>query len=130
MQALPIYASLLAIFYVYLSLRTIGLRRKVKVAVGDGGSPEMLRAMRVHGNFAEYVPIALILLGLLEMQGAYLWLVHTLGCVLVAARLSHAYGVSKMRENFRFRISGMMGTFATIVTSALALLGMSIWRYV
>ena len=86
----------------------------------------MLRAMRVHANFAEYVPIALILLGLLEMQGASLWLVNALGCLLVAARLSHAYGVSKTTENFTFRISGMLGTFAMIITSALSLLAISI----
>ena len=57
------YAALLALLFVALSWRTIGLRRRYCVAVGDGGQPELLRAMRVHANFAEYVPLALLLIG-------------------------------------------------------------------
>ena len=56
------YAALLAILFVLLSIRTIRLRRSLKIAVGDAGNPKMLRAMRVHSNFSEYVPLSLLLI--------------------------------------------------------------------
>lgn len=122
MQALTLYASLLAILFVVLSIRTIGVRRKLQISVGDQANPEMLRAMRVHSNFSEYVPMALILLYLAESNGAHPWLIHTLGCSLVIGRLSHAYGVSQALEKFQYRIFGMAMTFTCVLTSAAYLL--------
>ena len=62
LKIIPFYAALVALFYVYLSARTIGVRRKAKSSIGDGGDDEMLRAMHMHANFSQYTPIALILL--------------------------------------------------------------------
>ena len=83
----------------------------------------MLRAMRVHANFAEYVPLSLFLIYLVEASGVNLLIVHALGVALVVARLSHAYGVSQVRENFKFRVFGMASTFSVMLVSALVLLG-------
>jgi len=69
MTILPVYAALLALLFVLLSIRTIRTRHSRKVALGHGDDPAMLRAMRVHANFAEYVPLAL-LLGLSICWGA------------------------------------------------------------
>lgn len=121
MNIIPLYAALLALLFIYLSAQTIKVRRRVRVAVGDGGNSEMLRAMRVHANFAEYVPFTLVLLGMLELQASPAWVLHALGVLLLVARCSHAYGVSQSDENFRFRVLGMMGTFATMVTAAVLL---------
>ena len=82
----------------------------------------MLRAMRVHGNFAEYAPLALLLIALVESNGAGANWVHALGTALVVGRLSHAFGVSKPNEDFRFRVLGMSLTFFTLVGAALTLL--------
>jgi uncharacterized protein len=115
-------ASLLALFYIYLSLRIIGIRQKVKVALGDGGSSELQRAIRAHANFSEYVPLTLLLLFFLESQGGHA-LVQQLLCLLfLVARLVHAYGVSQTSENLRFRVFGMFSTMFVIVTSAIYLL--------
>lgn len=122
MNALNLYAPLLAILFFILSVRTIRLRRKLKIAVGDSGSHQMLRAMRVHSNFSEYVPLCLILIYLVESSGANTAIVHALGVTLLAGRLSHAYGLSQVNENFRFRIGGMAMTFTVILTSSLYLL--------
>ncbi len=62
MTILPVYAALLALLFVLLSIRTIRTRHSRKVALGHGDDPAMLRAMRVHANFAEYVPLALLLI--------------------------------------------------------------------
>lgn len=117
-----IYASILALMFVGLSIRTLGMRRRLRIAIGDAGNPEMLRAMRVHSNFAEYVPLGLLLLLLAAGSGADPMLVHFLGLTLLAGRMSHAYGVSQSRENFRFRVSGMALTFTSLITSSLYLL--------
>jgi uncharacterized membrane protein YecN with MAPEG domain len=124
MQITPVYAAFLALLFVALSVRVIKQRRQAQVAIGAGGNKSLERAMRVQANFAEYVPFALVLLALMELQGAPAALLHGLGLLLLVGRLSHAYGVSQERENFRFRISGMMATFATLTIAALYLL----WR--
>ena len=122
LKVIPIYAALLALFYVYLSVRTIGVRRKAKISIGDGGDDAMLRAMRMHANFSEYTPIALILMAFVDLQGGAMWLLHSLGILLVLARLSHSYGISSVLAPGKFRVAGMMGTFTTIVISALWLI--------
>ena len=94
-------------------------------AMADSGKPPM-RAARVHGNFAEYVPFALLLLVMVELRGApgsqaLGWTLHTLGLVLVLGRASHAFGVSRTPENFRWRVTGMMLTFAVFLLAAVAI---------
>ncbi len=79
MTILPFYAALLVLLFVVLSIRTLRLRRGLKIGVGDGGNPQMLRAMRVHSNFAEYVPLALLMVYLVEGRGAHPVFVHALG---------------------------------------------------
>ncbi|WP_274620662.1 MAPEG family protein [Colwellia maritima] len=56
------YASLLTLLYIGLSFNVIRLRFKLKVGVGDGGQEQLTKAIRIHGNFSEYMPLALILL--------------------------------------------------------------------
>lgn len=121
MTVTPAYAAVLGLIFVALSVRTIRMRRRHRVAVGDGGNAELRRAMRVHANFAEYVPLALLLIFFVEHDGAGTLLVHALGIALLAGRLLHAWGVSQEPENFRYRVSGMVLTFGTIITAALAI---------
>jgi uncharacterized membrane protein YecN with MAPEG domain len=128
MHIVPFYAALLALLFIYLSVQTINVRRRVRVAVGDGGNSDMLRAMRVHANFAEYVPFTLLLLAMLELQASPALVLHGLGVLLLAARCSHAYGVSQSDENFRFRVMGMMGTFTTLGMAAILLVAMPLFQ--
>ena len=79
----------------------------------------MLRAMRVHSNFAEYVPLSLLLIYLVEITGASSVLVHGLGVSVLMGRVSHAFGVSQTQENFAFRVAGMAMTFTPMIVSAL-----------
>jgi uncharacterized protein len=122
MRILPLYASLLAFLFVALSIRTLRLRRSLKIAIGDSGSPAMLRAMRVHSNFAEYVPLSLVLIFMVESQAAHPYLIHALGLSLLVGRASHAYGVSQSQENYAFRVFGMAMTLTTLVTCSVYLL--------
>ena len=78
--------------------------------------------MRVHSNFAEYVPFSLFLIFLVETRGGHPLLVHALCLLLLAGRLSHAFGVSRMNEIYGYRVCGMALTFTTLISSAAYLL--------
>ena len=126
MTIVPVYAALLAFVYIYLSIRVIALRRSRKIAIGANGDPVMERAMRVHANFAEYTPFALLLLFMLETNGGNeLWL-NILCAALLAGRSLHAIGFAKADEDFRYRVTGMVMTFFVIGAAALSLLGLTI----
>ncbi|MCA3553984.1 MAPEG family protein [Aestuariivirga sp.] len=120
-SVISIYAPIFAIFYVILSVTVIRTRRQEKVGLGTAGNKAVERAMRVHANFSEYVPLALLLLLILEQSGGNEFLLHGLFLMLLAGRLIHAWGISRQRENFRFRVSGMTMTFAVIITSSIAI---------
>lgn len=119
MSITPVYAGLLTLVFVALSLRVIGARRGARISLGDGGDKALLRRQRVHANFAEYVPLALVLMLLAELQGVPRPVVHGLGLALLAGRLVHAAGVSREPENFKLRVTGMALTFTALISGAL-----------
>lgn len=112
------YAAVLAVFYIVLTLRVIKQRYRAKASLGDGGDEMLQRAIRVHGNFAEFVPFALLLIAMAEINGAPFWAIHALGSLLVLARLSHAYGISHGLEKLRFSQAGVIGTFIVLIGAA------------
>jgi len=125
MPAVIPYAAVLALLFVWLSVRTIRARRNFRVAIGDAGDIRVIRPMRVQANFAEYVPFALLLIHLLDASGAPSLLVHGAGVCLVAGRFSHAWGVSQPVEQFGFRVFGMALTLGVILAAACVLLGIA-----
>lgn len=120
-----IYAALLGFWMVGLSFRVIKLRRAKKVRLGDGGHPELQTAIRVQGNAAEYIPISLILLVLLELNEAHLALIHLGGVALLAGRMAHARGL--LTDNLQYRVLGMRLTFYAIL--GLAMLNLAYVAY-
>lgn len=111
MPITALYASLLVPLFLMLASRVIRARRSARVAVGDGGDTVLMRRMRVHANFAEYVPLALLLLALAESLATNIWLLHGLGLMLLGGRLIHAFGMSQPEEKFAFRVAGVGTTF-------------------
>lgn len=118
MTIISLYTALLAMLFFVLSVKTIRTRRKTKIAIGHNGNTEMLRAMRAHANFSEYVPLTLFAIYLAEAQGANSILIHILGATLLTARLLHAYGITQEKENFKFRVTGMALTFSVLLITA------------
>ena len=96
------------------------------MAIGTRGDPLLERKMRVHANFAEYVPFALLLATFVEMQGRPGWLIHVPCLALVAGRLVHAYGVSQEHENYSLRTLGMATTFTVLAVLAFLLISQTI----
>jgi len=118
----PTYAAILVLMFVFLSVRVIQMRASAKIGIGTGNDPAMERRIRVHGNFAEYVPLALLLLAFMEMQQQPRTLIHILCIVLIVARIIHAIGVTPVEQNFPMRVASVLATFAVLVIAALALL--------
>ncbi|MCA6586196.1 MAG: MAPEG family protein [Pseudanabaena sp.] len=113
-----IYAALLAILIVGLSLNVIKLRQIGQVILGDGDNLELQSAIRAQGNATEYIPISLILLLLLELSKGHWSLLHIGGIVLLTGRLIHARGL--LKGNLRFRVLGMQLTLFNIIYLAIA----------
>lgn len=119
-------ASALALWLLWLSVAVIRQRIATRRALGVRDDDRMLlRAVRAHANFAEYAPMALVLLLLLELGGAPSWWVAALAAALVAGRVAHALGISREPEALRFRQAGMMLTFAVLALGAVSLLALA-----
>jgi len=96
------------------------LRHARRIGLGDGGDPELARAIRVHGNFIEHVPLALVLLALLELGGLpapWLW---GLGGALLLGRLLHAFGLSRSSGVSLGRFYGTALTMVVVLAMSLA----------
>ncbi len=118
-----LYAAIIGIIAIWLGSRPGLLRGKTKISVGDGGNPDLLLAMRRHANFAEWVPLTLIIIALLEMQGAPRIAIHCLGAALIIFRLAHAQG---LRGDSIQGAGRAIGAFGTVLVLGIA----SIWNIV
>lgn len=107
--ATPIYTAVIALLAVGLALNVIRNRRSKKISLGDGGKPEVERIIRAHANLVEHAPLALLLLGLYELNGGNLWVLHAGGLCLVLGRLLHAWAFTV--KPGPARVLGMVLTF-------------------
>ena len=113
MVVTPLYAGLLALFFLVLSLRVIQYRQR-GIPLGDGGDPKMLRVIRGHANFAEHVPLILLMMGFLEVGHTSVYILHALGIALIVSRFLHGYALS-FTDRFRFgRVWGAGLTFLVL----------------
>ena len=111
-----VVGSVLALIYIRLAFNVINLRQKHRVSLGAGDRPDLEKAIRAHGNFAEYVPIALILLAVLEYNRGALWMLGVCGLLLVLGRGLHAYGmVQEGKGVSAWRVRGMVLTITAII---------------
>ena len=123
-----IYAGLLGVLLLALSVSVIRLRWKHQQGIMDGGHRDLARAIRVQGNFTEYVPMALILMFLGEAAAYPAWAIHLLGIALVVARCAHAWGLSQSEKRTPGRAVGVTLTFAVIAAGSLMALATGLGR--
>ncbi len=116
-----LYAGLLAMLLVVLTLRVVMLRRRHRVGIGDGENRELAKAVRAHANAAETIPIALILLLLCELSGFGAMLLHGAGVTMVLGRILHAAGLSRHSGTSAGRLVGMSLTLLVVLVMAIAL---------
>lgn len=123
-----LYASLLCLFFVFLSVRVIALRGNPVFAVFSFGRnrPDALdRAIRAHGNFAEYTPLFLILLYLAESADMTAASLHAYGLVFCAGRAMHGICFAVLARNFVLRVGGMVLTLFPLAFLA----GWHLWSF-
>jgi len=121
-----LYAGLCALLVLILAVRVASWRFKHKIGLGDGGDKELLKRVRAHGNAVEYLPLCLILLGGMELNGYPNSLIHGFGAALFVSRVAHAWGVSRSSGSSIGRLTGMAVTW----TIMLAMAGFAIVGYV
>jgi uncharacterized membrane protein YecN with MAPEG domain len=125
-----LYAGVLALVYLALVYRVVARRQRYRVDIGDGGHADLARAIRTHGNFAEYVPFALLLLLIVELQGFGGYVIHLLGALLVLSRVAHIQGFGLHQGTSPGRAVGLLGTFVVIlVAGILAVFGALGFRF-
>jgi uncharacterized protein len=113
----PLYAGLLVLWFVVLSVRVVNLRRR-GIIFGDNGDVAVTRVVRAQANFAEYVPLALLMMGFLEVSRFSIYILHALGLTLVVARLIHGLALS-FGWQMRFgRVAGAALTFIVLLIEA------------
>jgi uncharacterized membrane protein YecN with MAPEG domain len=113
-----LYAGMLALLAVLLANQVLYVRLR-------GAKEPEWRAdatLRVQANFVENVPLALLLLLLLELSGLSAVGVHGFGSALVLCRLLHAWGMSRNPGANYPRLIGAQGTFVLLSSMGVAAL--------
>jgi uncharacterized protein len=118
LQAALIYVALLALLGFSLSIPVMLQRRKAHIGLGDGGDKELLRRMRIHGNFIEQATLGLPLLIGLPLAGAPLLIVHLCGAALLLGRLFHAQGLTRSFGISFGRTVGMLLSWSSLIGGA------------
>lgn len=124
-----LYAGLCGLLFLWLSWRVIVERRRCTVGLGDGGDPGLQRAIRVHANFIEYTPFALLMLAMVDVRDASDALVHGFGIALVISRVLHAQGLGSTAGYSRGRFFGTLGTWLVIGALSLLLIVDFVWLF-
>lgn len=113
-----LYAVILTLLLMALAINVTVHRRKLKVSLGAGSDPVMLRMIRIHGNAAEYIPIGLLLMLVYELNGGSHTALHVCGCAMVLGRVLHAAGIWASNAPNSGRAMGQALTWATILALA------------
>lgn len=103
------------------AVRVLNKRRAKRVGFGAGDDDDLQRRIRVHANFAEYVPFAVLLLTVAELIGCAGLVLHGLCTTLLVGRLVHAVGLSRPSTDPFGRVVGMSGTLTAILGAAVAI---------
>jgi|SRR5579872_871200 len=122
----PLYVGLCALIFFWLSVLVIRRRAIHRTWFGDGGHADLQRAIRVQANCAEYTPLALLVIVVLEAAGYRPWIVHALGMALVVGRILHAWGLARSASASAGRFVGINLTFLVLAVGGVLL----IWCFV
>lgn len=119
-----LYLGLNGLIFAALSINVVRLRRKLSVSLGDGGHPELNRAIRAFGNLSEYLPVFILMLGSLELKDAPAFFLHSFGILFTIARILHPLALYEKagKYNLYCRIAGAATTWCLLVISSLWLI--------
>lgn len=120
-EAAGLWIGLHALLLLYISYRVGQARHKYNINLGDGGNPDMLKAIRTHGNYTEYAPVALVGLFAIASIGGSIAVVHGLGATFFFARIAHLLGLG-MDVWKQGRFVGTLLTMLTLLVTSLFLI--------
>lgn len=120
------YTGIIGLFYFALSINVIRNRFRFKQSLGAGNETKMEKAVRVHGNFSEYAPLVLLMMGFLELGKESSTTLHIIGGCLLAGRILHAIGLGFIEGTSPFRSIGMVLTFTAMVGGSIRLIVMAL----
>ena len=121
-----LYGGILALIVIALAINVTVHRVKLQVPLGDGGNAQMRRMIRLHGNAAEYIPLAVALMLIYEINGGWRTALQIIGVALVAGRLLQTAGMWGTEMPGFGRGTGQTLTWLAI--AALAVL--NLWKVV
>jgi len=122
MRITGLYVALGVLLVLVLAVRVVVRRWKLRIGIGDGDDKELRKRIRAHGNAIEYLPIGLLALLLLDLDGTTPVLLHACGIALIVARIAHAIGLSRTGGTSPERFFGITLTFLTLLAMAVLLL--------
>ncbi len=109
------YAIGFAVLMLVLWMNVVRLRAANHISLGYGDDPTLHERMRQHGNFVEWVPLTLILLGLAELRGTEaLWL-HVCGGLGLAGRVIHPFGIKHDNAALPARMVGSIANLGALI---------------
>jgi len=126
LAAVGIYAGIMGLIAIWLTVIIGRWRAKTRVMVGDGGNIDLIRAMRGQANFVENVPLALILFLFMALAGAPAIAIHVLGVALTAGRIMHGLHFSAPDMPAWQRQGGSGLTLLVLLAASLGAIGHSI----
>ena len=121
-HAAALWAGLHLILLLVLAVLVTRQRRRHRIEIGHGDVPALNQAIRAFGNATEYVPAALVGLGILALAGAPPLLIHPIGFTLFVGRVLHGFGLSRSTGATWSRAVGVLATWVAYIAAAAALL--------
>jgi len=125
MHITGVYVALAALLVVALSIRVVLRRISARISLGDGDDKELKKRIRAQANCIEYLPLALLLLLMLELNQTQPAVLHVCGITLIAARVVHGFGLSRTGGISPERLLGTAVTWLLMAAMALLL----IWQF-
>ena len=110
-----LYAGLMVAVMVWLAWGIGAMRGKTEISIGFGDSKELAEAGRRYGNFTEHVPMALVLMAIVELNGGHGVFLHIVGALLVLSRIAHPLGLHYDNISHPLRIIGAGGSLLLTV---------------
>ncbi len=121
-----LYAGLLGLMMLALAGLVVRARWQYRTGLGTGSEPGMERAVRVHANFVEYVPLTLVVMLLAEINGLPAMLLHAAGAALLVARGLHAWGLGHSSGRSFGRFWGTAVTWLVLLALSLAVVVLAV----
>lgn len=116
-----LYAALLTVIAIVLTQHVGQTRLASGVSLNHADNPALAAAIRRHANFTEHVPLAILLMIIIELNLAPSWVLHTMGVLLVASRLVHPFGIDFDVMRSKWRLLGALGTLAATLLGVITI---------